>query len=200
MTLLDRDDCLLAVVDVQRGFYSGRPDVLPAEFDPFIGQVARMVGVAAALDVPVVVTEEDPAHNGPTAPEVLAQLAPGNSVLPKPVFNLAAVDTIRAAVTDTNRRTAVLAGMETDVCVAQSAFGLMEENYRVVAIVDALFSPGPGHAEGLDRLRSAGVELLSAKAVYYDWMRTLEAARAFRAKFPELAPPAPHQTSSSLTE
>lgn len=189
MPLLDRDDSLLAVIDTQPGFYRGRPDVDAEAFAGFVGRVAWLAGVAGALGVPVVVVEEDPEHNGPTAAAVRDRLPAGTTALPKPEFGLMAVPELRAAVERTGRRTAVLAGMETDVCVAHSAIGLRDAGFRVAVATDALFSPPGAHDHGLQRLRDAGAELLSAKGVLYDWLRTVEASIAFVERHPELAEP-----------
>jgi nicotinamidase-related amidase len=189
MRLLERADCLLVVIDVQERFY---PDPAPAELAALAAVAARcgwLAGVAVALDVPVVVTEEDPARNGRTVAGIRAALAPGTPVLTKPVFGLAEVPEILAAVDATGRRTAVLAGLETDVCVAHSALGLLDRGYRVAAVSDAVYAPAAVHAHGIARLRDAGVELVHAKGLYYEWVRTLEAARAFEDAHPELAAP-----------
>jgi len=87
------------------------------------------------------------------------------------------------------RRTAVLVGAETDVCVAHSAIGLQELGWRVVVVSDATFSPGEMHERGLDQLRDSGIAVRHAKDVYYDWVRTLASARAFESEHPELASP-----------
>ncbi len=110
-------------------------------------------------------------------------------VFPKPVFAAGDNPPIRAALEATGRSTVVLAGLETDVCVAHSAISLRERGYHVAAVADALFSPGDAHRHGLDRLRSEGVQLLSAKELLYDWARTLAAVRALVAAHPGLEPP-----------
>ena len=134
-------------------------------------------------------TEEDAASNGPTDPLIAAGLPAGTPVLAKPVFGLAAVPEILAAVEAIGRRTAVIAGAETDVCVTQSAVGLQDLGFRVVVVSDATFSPGEMHEHGLRQLRDAGIEIRHAKGVYYEWVRTLAAARAFEREHPDLANP-----------
>jgi hypothetical protein len=148
-----------------------------------------LVGVAAALGVPIVVTEEDPASNGPTDATVARRLPTGTPVLRKAVFGLAEAPEILAAIEATRRRTAVIVGAETDACVAQSAIGLIDRGYRVVVVTDATFSPGAMHENGLRHVRDAGAELNHAKGVYYEWIRSLEAARAFERDHPDLAAP-----------
>lgn len=188
--LLDRDDSVLVIVDAQPGFFTASGTDGSLRTRAIVARIAWLTGVAAALRVPVVVTEEDPGRNGGTAAEVIERLPPGTPPpFVKPVFGLAAVPAILEAIEATGRRTAVLAGFETDVCVAQSALGLLDRGFRVAAVTDATGSPGAMHRHGLRRMRHAGVVLAHAKGVYYEWVRTLEAARALEAQHPDLAEP-----------
>jgi nicotinamidase-related amidase len=89
----------------------------------------------------------------------------------------------------TGRDTAVLVGMETDVCVAQSALGLLDRGLRVAVVADATYSPGAMHDHGLRRIADAGGVVIHAKGVYYEWVRTVDAALAFERENPDLASP-----------
>jgi nicotinamidase-related amidase len=190
VSLIRRADSVLLVIDTQEGFYpAARSDVDRAAFALVVDRVAWLAGLAGALEVPVVVTEEDPATNGPTSPQVLERLAPHSAVLSKPVFAAADNPEIAAALERAGRTTVVLAGLETDVCVAHSALTLRERGYRVAAVTDALYSPGAAHRHGLARLRGEGVQLLSAKELFYDWARSLANVRALVRDNPELDPP-----------
>jgi nicotinamidase-related amidase len=190
MPLIAREDSLLVVVDLQPRFWGDRPgpDDLRRAGDA-AARAAWLAGVARALDVPAVITEEEPEHNGPTDAAVLAALAPPAPVFTKPVFGLAGCPDIMAAVGATGRGTAVLTGYETDVCVTHSAVGLRDAGYRVVIAEDAVYSPFGAQAPGIARLRDAGFELVHCKGIYYDWVRTLTAAAAFRQGNPHLAKP-----------
>ena len=187
--LIERDDSLLVVVDMQIGFFAGHEAAARAGLGDAAERAAWLVGVAAALDVPVIVTEEDPARNGPTDAAVLARAGAATPIFVKDVFGLAGQADILAAVERTGRRTALLIGSETDVCVAQSALGLLARGFRVGVVTDATFSPGEMHAFGLRRMHEAGVLRLHAKGVYYEWVRTLADARRFEAAHPDLAEP-----------
>jgi nicotinamidase-related amidase len=190
MPLLDRDDSLLVVIDLQPRFWG---DLLGAEDRrralAAAARAAWLAAAATAWGIPAVVTEEAPDRNGPTDEAVLRGLRPGTPVFTKPVFGLAACPDIMAAIRATGRRTALLAGYETDVCVTHSAVGLAEAGYRPVVVQDAVYSPFGAHAPGLARLRDLGVELIHCKGAYYDWARTLAAAVAFEADHPRLAVP-----------
>jgi nicotinamidase-related amidase len=190
MPLIDRDDSLLIVIDLQPKFWSDRLDKDDAaDVSKAVARASWLAGTAMALGVPAVLTEEAPAQNGPTAVGVLLAVGRQAPVFTKPVFDLAACPDIMAAIEATGRRTAVLCGFETDVCVAHSAVGLIEAGYRVVVAADAVYSPAGAQAFGLARLRDLGAELVHCKGVYYDWVRTLEDALAFEREHPDLAEP-----------
>src|SRR3954462_2141541 len=131
MPLVDRDDSLLVVVDAQPGFVADQGG------DAAVRRIAWMAGLAALLGVPVVVVEEEPHVNGATDRRIAARLPPGTPVVVKPTFGLAGSEEAVAAVRATGRGTAVLGGFETDVCVAQSAIGLVDLGLRAVVLEDA---------------------------------------------------------------
>ncbi|MEW5991762.1 MAG: hypothetical protein AB1736_10535 [Chloroflexota bacterium] len=87
--LLVRDDSLLVVIDLQPGFFAGYPDSERAAVADAAARAAWLTGVAAALGVPVVVTEEDPARNGPTDPAILARASAGTRVIPATMTTVA---------------------------------------------------------------------------------------------------------------
>ncbi len=190
MPLLDRDDCLLVVIDLQPRFWGDRLDAEDRRCAAAAAARAAWLAAAATVwGIPAVVTEEAPDRKGPTDGAVLGGLPPGTPVFTKPVFGLAACPDIMAAIRATGRRTALLAGYETDVCVTHSAVGLAEAGYRAVVAEDAVYSPFGAHQPGLARLRGLGVELIHCKGAYYDWARTLADAVAFEAGNPHLATP-----------
>jgi nicotinamidase-related amidase len=169
MPLLDRNDCVLVVVDVQPGF-------LAAGADRAVERTAWLVAVAARLGIPVVVTEEEPDRNGATDARIATELPAATPVLRKPTFGLAATAEILETVRATGRSTAVLVGCETDVCVAQSAIGRRDAGFACVVVDDATFSPDEMHERGLARVAAEGVALNHAKGVTYEWLRTVDDA------------------------
>jgi nicotinamidase-related amidase len=175
--LTAHEDCLLVVIDAQPGFYP--PDLPAADraaAQSALQRASWLTALAGELSMPVVVTEEEPERNGATDPRFA--LPAGTPVLTKPTFGLAGTPAILEAVRSTGRGTAVLVGFETDVCVFQSAVGLLDAGLRVIAVEDATFSPGEMQARGLERLRDAGVRLTHAKGLAYEWVRTVERATA----------------------
>ena len=93
---------------------------------------------------------------------------------------LAAEPAILSAIRATGRNQVVLVGLETDVCVAHSALGLQRAGLAVAVLADATGSPGSGRENGLRRMAGAGVLVSDVKSLYYEWLRTVDAAVEFR--------------------
>jgi len=183
--LIDRDDSILIVIDAQPAFLGKLPARKRRTLVAYLGW---LIGVATWLTIPLVVTAEDLPRLGGVALE-LAPVLSDTPIFNKMIFGLADDPAILAAVALTNRKTAILTGLETDVCVAQSALGLLEHGYRVVAVADATGAPEPAHAAGLSRMREAGVIIVNAKNLYYELLRTVEQVRRFRTARADLAVP-----------
>jgi nicotinamidase-related amidase len=171
--LIDVEDCVVVVIDAQPGFLRK----LDEEWATTVrDRIAWLVRLAVALGVPVVVTEEEPDRNGGTAEPIDAVLPADTERHRKPAFGVAENPAIVADVERHGRGTAVLCGLETDVCVAQSALGLDDRGLRVILVEDAVASPGASHEQGLARIRDAGIELVGLKGLAYEWLRSVERA------------------------
>ena len=176
--LIDVDDSVLVLVDIQESFLGKLPE---AESAILLERICWLIGVARWARVPQVVMAEDISSNGPVHPDVAGALEPEIQVHDKMPFGLAADGSILQAVRDSKRNTAILVGLETDVCICQSALGLLEQDFRVAVVADAVGSPGPDHAYGLQRMRAAGVVVVGLKGLFYEWMRTVPRSEQFHA-------------------
>lgn len=174
--LLEADDSLLVVIDVQDKFLA-RLDGEDAE--RVVIRCGWLMKVAAWLSIPVCVTAEEIPVMGPTTEALRDCMKSGAAEHDKMVFGLAGQTDILEAVVATGRRTAILTGLETDVCVAQSAIGLVEQGYRVAVVADACASPQEGHECGLQRMRDAGVTVISSKGLFFEWVRDVERCHDF---------------------
>jgi nicotinamidase-related amidase len=183
--LVDHNDCVLIVIDAQPAFLDKLSEGTRGGLE---SRICWLIGVATWLGIPLIVTAEDLPRLGGVAPGI-ARALPETPVFNKMIFGLADDPAILAAIARTKRKTAVLTGLETDVCVAQSALGLLERGYRVVAVADATGSPGDAHEAGLARMRDAGATIVQAKGLYYEWLRTVEQVHRFRTERGDLAPP-----------
>jgi nicotinamidase-related amidase len=175
-SLLDVNDSILIAIDIQPSFVQKEST---DDNNALLQRMCWVIKVANWLHVPLVVTAEDIPHNGSASDEVAELLPPGTKIYNKMIFGLAAQPDILEAVQQTGRKTAVLIGYETDVCITHSALGLIDLGYKVAVVADATGSPGDAHQIGLERIRTAGGIILSAKSLYYEWVRTVDKALEF---------------------
>jgi nicotinamidase-related amidase len=184
MPIVEHSESALVIVDTQPGFvdYDGMPEATRAASARTVERIAWLAGFAGLLDVPVVAVEEDPERNGSTDPRVAERLPTGTRVDVKEAFSLSACEAAMGSIEATGRKTLVVVGYETDVCVAQSAIDLLDAGYRVVVPADLCCSGSADeHRRGLERVLHAGAEPNSFKGLIFEWLRTLARADQYYA-------------------
>jgi hypothetical protein len=157
-------DTILLVVDVQDKLLATMPGAAELVRNAgFLLDVAGLVGVLAQA------TEQYPKGLGPTAAELARRLPAG---LPaKTAFSCCGATGFLSELRDTGRKTVVLAGMETHVCIAQTALDLLDAGFRVFLPVDGVSSRFPiDHDTALRRLERAGVIPTTVEAVAFEWL------------------------------
>lgn len=166
-TALAPGSCQLLVIDMQTRLAAAMPEARRGD----VVAAARLLGTAAAqLGVPATVTEHVPEAIGSTAPEVLRSLD-RPTVLGKVHFGAANEPALVEHLGRVDRRCLVVCGMETHVCVLQTAMGLTERGYRVALVADASCSRRARDEElALDRARQHGIEVVSAEMVVFEWL------------------------------
>jgi nicotinamidase-related amidase len=157
--VLDREHAALVVVDLQEAF---RPAVV--DFDRVAANAGVLVQGARILGLPVVVTEQYPKGLGRTVPEV-AQHLNGIEPLDKVCFSATDADGF-----DLDDRDQVLVcGIESHVCVSQTAHGLLDRGLEVHVVRDAVSSRTEENRElGLHKMESSGAILTSVETALFE--------------------------------
>jgi nicotinamidase-related amidase len=157
--MLDRDRAALVVVDVQEAF---RPAV--RDFDEVTDGVAALVQGARILGLPVVVTQQYPKGLGQTVPEVAEHLD-GIEPVDKVTFSAAAADGFDLD----GRDQALICGIESHVCVSQTAHDLLDRGVEVHVARDAVTSRTDANRElGLHKMEGSGAVLSSVEAALFE--------------------------------
>jgi hypothetical protein len=157
------DTSVVVVIDVQDKLLVKIPTRAT-----LVRNAAFVLDVAAVLGVPVRATEQYPKGLGPTTSELARRLP---TPLPaKTAFSCCGAGTFLEELEMLRRPNVVLVGMETHVCVAQTALDLLEAGLHVFLPVDALAARGAvDHDTALRRLEQAGAVLTTAEAVAFEW-------------------------------
>jgi nicotinamidase-related amidase len=174
--MLKRAGAVLVVVDVQ-----GRLARLMWEKEALFAEIARMIEGAGALGIPVIWMEQSPAKLGPTVPEVAGAMPGGLSPIPKASFSCWGQPEFVRALEDSGRRDVLLCGIETHVCVYQTARDLVANGYRVQVVADAVSSRKVSNrGVGLRRIGEAGAQLTTVETCLFEMLGSAE-DEAFRA-------------------
>jgi nicotinamidase-related amidase len=176
--MLTAEGSLLLIIDVQAG--------LARAVEAAASRIHRtrlLLEAASRLDVPVIVSEHYPEGLGHTDPRLLPLLTAATN-LPKRAFSCWREPELRRAIEAAGRRQIVVAGMETHVCVQQTALDLVTAGFSTHLAADA---SGSRRAEdrtlGIERLRRHGCDVVTSEMVVFEWLERGEGP-AFKALIP----------------
>lgn len=156
---------VLVVIDVQEKLLAKMP--LGAEL---VRTTCFLLDVAKLLNVTVLATEQYPKGLGPTAPEIAKRLSTPPAA--KTTFSCFGSTEFRDQLRETGCKVVILTGMETHVCVLQTALDLLAEGLTVYVCVDALTSRNPGdYNTALQQMTNAEAIPTTAETVAFEWLR-----------------------------
>ncbi len=162
---LQPETCALIVVDIQE-------KLLPPiqEKERLVRNAQLLLRMAQVLKLPVLVTTQYAKGLGPTVPQI-AKLLPKVNVIDKVEFGCFANDGFCSALKSLpgKRNTVLLCGMETHICVMQTAIGALSQGLAVHVAADAVGSRTAMNWEiGLERMRAAGAIVSSTETMIYE--------------------------------
>jgi nicotinamidase-related amidase len=163
---LDPVTSLLCIVDIQERLLAAMPDSVRV-----VSLAGRLADAARLLGVRAVLTEQYPQGLGATPPDLAAKLPPA---LSKTAFSCCGSESFARAIPD-DVEAVVLCGLETHVCIAQTALDLLARGLHVFRAVDACASRHAlDHDVAVRRLEAAGAILVTSEAVLFEWCRSAE--------------------------
>lgn len=152
MKKLTPNDTTALIIDLQE-------KIVPAmrEASTLVARSRFLLAGLAVYSVPIVSTRQYPKGLGDTLPEI-KELAPSATVFDKTTFSCLETPSIRAHIVQSSRPNILLAGIETHICVLQTALDLIELGKTVYLVVDCVSSRSElDHNVALQRLIGAGV-------------------------------------------
>jgi isochorismate hydrolase len=136
LSRIEREEAVLIIIDVQ--------DVLMKKMNQEVGKnviqnIRTLLTFAKEMAIPILMTEQYPKGLGKTVPEIKMELG---SILPieKVSFSCCGVETFNIKLNRLGRKQVILSGIETHVCVLQTAADLIQKGYEVHVVADAICS------------------------------------------------------------
>ena len=179
---LEAEQCALIVVDMQE-------KLLPPiwEKERLVRNVQLLIRLAGIVKIPALVSTQYAKGLGNTVPDI-ASMLPDSTPIDKLMFSCFGSDVFCSLLKRLpgQRTTVLLCGMETHICVMQTALGALRDGYLVHVAADGVSSRTELNWRiGLDRMRAAGAILSSTEMMIYELLRS-SGAPAFREMLPHL--------------
>jgi nicotinamidase-related amidase len=179
---LEAEHCALIVIDIQE-------KLLPPIFqkEQLIRNSQLLIRVAKCLNIPAIITTQHARGLGGTVPEI-ASLLPESQPIDKQMFSCFGSDAFCSSLRrlPNHRHTVLVCGMESHICVAQTALAALREGYLVHVASDAVSSRQEWNWKiGLERMRAAGAVISSTEMIMYELLRSSDVT-AFKQMLPYL--------------
>ncbi len=166
------DETVLLVIDVQ-----GKLAHLVHEKEILFKNLRATIKGARILNVPILWTEQVPEKIGNTIPEI-AELLKDQKSIEKVSFSCVPNKRFMEALTALNRKQILVVGIETHVCVYQTASDLIREGYQVQVVCDAVSSRSLEDKRiALESMKQLGAQLTCVEMILCELLKTSENTR-----------------------
>lgn len=158
----------LLIIDIQDRLASALPaDVL----DNVVKNSNILLTAASELDIPVIYSEQYPKGLGNTV-AALAEHFPATSLsFTKTRFSCSGAEEFDELIAKQKRPQIIISGIESHICVLQTALQLHQQGYVVYVVEDAICSRKKfNHKNALKRLRQSGVIISNVESVLFEWL------------------------------
>jgi len=167
--MLDVQKCCLVVVDVQ-----GKLAQLMHAGEVLFKNIQILIQAAKILNIPILWCQQCPAALGPTVPEI-AELLGGNEPINKSTFSCCGDEAFNAKLNKLARNQVLLCGIETHVCIYQTAVDLLARGFHVDVPADAVSSRTLDNKQiAIRRMAGRGVNITSVEMALFELLRTAE--------------------------
>jgi nicotinamidase-related amidase len=167
--MLEIHNCCLVVVDVQ-----GKLAQLMSDKEGLFQNIQILIKAARILRIPILWCQQVPEALGPTVPEIAELLTPV-APINKASFSCCGAEDFNVKLEALDRKQILLCGIETHVCIYQTAVDLTENGLDVTVIADAVSSRSPENKQNaLIRIASEGAHISSTEMVLFELLKTAQ--------------------------
>ena len=165
--MLEISQCSLVVVDVQ-----GKLAQLMADKETLFKNIQILIQAAKILEIPILWCQQVPAALGPTVPEI-AELLTDVEPIDKACFSCTDCEAFTTKLDAVGRKQVLLCGIETHICIYQTAMDLLAKGFEVAVLADAVSSRTAGNRQiALTRLATEGTAIASTEMALFELLKT----------------------------
>ena len=170
--MLTTENTTLVIIDVQ-----DKLSRVMYEREALFNNIQRLIKGIQVLDIPIIVTEQNPRGLGSTIPEI-SNLLPYLQPIPKFSFSCCGEERFLRELKELHRKQILITGIETHICVYQTVIDLLSLEYEVQIVVDCVSSRSLANRElGLNRVGLAGALRTSTEMVLFELLKIAKGER-----------------------
>lgn len=167
--MLNQEKSCLVLIDVQE-----KLTAVMEESERMVGNCSVLLQIARAMEIPILWCQQYPKAIGPTV-ALLREHLEGINPMDKMCFSCSGAEGFTAVIERLGIETAILCGIESHVCVFQTAMELLQKGLYVHVIADAVASRTAANKQiGLRRMEAAGAVISSTEMLLFELLRTAE--------------------------
>ncbi len=167
--MLEMDNSLLLIVDVQ-----GKLATLMQDPETYLNNLKILIKGAEVLGLPIIWAEQLPDKLGATLPEI-AELLTDYQPVAKSSFSCFGNNELRQALSASGKNQILVTGIETHICVYQTALDLIALNKEAHIVCDAVSSRiATNKIVGLEKMNAAGAQLTSTETCLFELMKNAD--------------------------
>lgn len=169
--MINHEEAVLVVIDIQDKLFQAMHNK-----QDLLANAAKTIKGAKVFNLPIIVTEQIPEKIGITIPEIAGELE-GIERISKSSFSSWGESKFREKIKSVNRRKAIILGIESHICVYQTAVDLINNGYEVHIVADAVSSrTKENEIIGLEAMKAAGAHLTSVEMFLFEVLQAAENA------------------------
>lgn len=173
--MLRKDDTVLVLIDIQ-----GKLAEMVYNSEQTIAHIVKAIQCAKELQLPILWLEQYPKGLGPTV-DVIAEQLEGYTPIEKITFSAYDTESFVEQLVATGRKTVLLAGIESHICVYQTAQHLLMAQYRVELLADCISSrTKENRTIGIEKMMQLGAQISSVEMAMFE-MQRIAKGDAFKA-------------------
>jgi isochorismate hydrolase len=167
--MLELKNTLLTVIDIQGNLANAMHDK-----ESLFKATGQLIKGIKCLEIPVILTEQNPKGLGPTIPEI-RELLPDLTVIPKISFSCCDEKAFMDEVKRINKRQILISGIESHICIYQTATTLIDMGYEVHIVTDAVASRDSKNKKlALKKMERMGAVMTCVEMALFELMKTAE--------------------------
>ena len=176
--LLTRENTALLIIDVQEKLLAVMQDK-----EKIVENILKLIDFAKIVNLPIIMTEQYPKGLGLTIEQIKNRI-PEIVPIEKTAFSCFGVEGFKERLENYNMSTIIIVGIESHVCVSQTALDALDYNMRVCVISDAISSrTQENYLVGLERMRDNGVIIASTEMLMFELLKDAKTREFKKAQF-----------------